>query len=868
MSRPAEEQSDRMTNILEERIKSALEKKGKEVTPQEMWLASFDLLKETVETMGPYTEECLKISCKYAPEQLGDLANPVRMCLNKISHSTNGNSWSDKGFFTLMLKTVCTPEAYTDQSIIDNIIVLCTVKSPKIRKRAIPVLRRIIIHEESSDTTGGKSITFSKLVMTVEKLSEVNLEHSGRVISILNQFMREITKYGMTESMLNIAVNLQKESKSVSVQAITFAEAILKAVPQELLSTHLMIVEDALSKGSDKEDEICILINYVSDVMRASAGVSLQMGCEFIVSENSAVEEGIKEIIKEHIAKNKKITQAVYESVHNLLLSLKGRISLFTKLIVVLAQYCYNEEDVRMNKSIELIIGNIGVDRFMWSVKEREFFYWLPMIKSAVHSTDIEVFIRRFMPEIEVEKRNEDSTQYEALWSCFPSFCRGMKDSNGVFSHFVRQLPFFLSNNSVTGYIAQGITILIEEAHRNIGADPETITLKTNILKTFSIAIDLFERLVLKFKQTQAENEREALRSFTKVLDSAWQRKYYTNIIDTAFVFTGEFFSGELKPEINRKENDVPAPEKVFIENAPLLEIVAHQYVKDAKFTEGVLRYVISTHLRTQKMGYKVLLALVQSGFCPKSLCDFFLDQRTDDVLFQCSRHLRLSVMYEILKRHNITEGVPLCRLIFEMARAVRTEGGRNRSVSFDIINEMAATYSPGVLDEVAKMIMAGIPGKPVDYQAGAIAILSSLFYQGREKVSIEVVEMAMGIIENLSAENKYAVGKASIGFLSIVLIEMDQINKYLTRALVCLDRIIFHFKLKLSENLKLILRKIVEKKGASVLTPPQTELIKQRSSAYKQEEEQRIVVDGDGKMRIKDQKFIKNNRQKRVKRS
>ncbi|KAI5159594.1 hypothetical protein NEAUS03_0425 [Nematocida ausubeli] len=866
MSKPAEEQSDRMANILEERIKGALQKKGVEPTQQEMWLASFDLLRESVETKGVYVEESLKIASKYAPEQLGEQADAVRVCLSKIAYSTGGKSWGDKGFVQLMLKTVFTPEAFADQDLIGRVIDQCMEKSPKTRKRAIPVLRRVIQHE---DSTTGESKTFLKLVAEVEMLVKVNQTHSGRMVSILSQLMQEIIKYGVAEKMLHIALWLQKESRIASVQAITFSDTLLKANPQQFLHMHLAVAEDAAGKGCGSQEDLLILLSYAADIMRNSAGLSLQTGCEFIIqSEESAIEESIKELIKKEIGNSKRMPQPVCEAVHNLLLALKGRVALFSKLIVVLAQYCFNEKDMRINKSIELIIGNIGVDKFMSTIKEREFIFWLPMIKSAVHSTDIEVFVRRFMPEIEAEKRKEDKTDYEAFWSCFPSFCRGMKDSNGVFAHLMRQMPYFMSSPAVSGYISQGITILIEEAHRDMGADAATITLKTNILKTFSIAIDLFERLVLRFKQNPTDNEREAIRSLTKVLDGAWQRRYYADIISRAFVFSGEFFTGEIKPDIKRKENDVPETERVFIENAPILEIVAHNYTQDAKFTEGVLRYVVSTHLRTQKMGYKVLHALIQGGFCPRSLCDFFMDQRTDDVLFQCSRHLRILVIYEIIKRHNIQEGPLLCRAVFEIVRTVRTEGGRNRKAAFDIINEMSATYPAAVLDEVCKMVMAGIPTGLVDYQAGGIAILSSLLYQGKESLSAEVVEMAVQIVESLSAENKYAVGKASIGMLSVVLIEMDLIDKYLSRALVCIDRIIFHFKMKLGENIKLILRKIIEKKGSSILSVPQKELVNYKAAGHRQEEEQRIVTDADGKMRIKDQKFVRNNKGKRVKRS
>ncbi|KAI5190220.1 ribosomal RNA-processing protein 12 [Nematocida minor] len=868
MKQPVEEQTDRTVKILEGKIREIIEKEGKQATNEAMWHGAFDLLKESLDTSGAYVDESLKIASKYAPEQLNERANEVREYLSKLAHLTNEQKWKEKDFYQLMLKTVFTPEAYTDSDLVDKVIDLCTSTSPKIRKRALPVLRRVIEHE---NTAAQESKTFNKIVAKVEALSASNVEYSGKIISILGQLQQEIAKYGATERMLEIARAIQEASPKMSIPAITFSEFLLAANPAQYLDKHIFLAEASAHKGCTTAEELSILIKYLIAIFKNSSVHSFQTGAEFVLdAEGSPLEQMVKDVLKAEMDRSlpNKIDAEVYAVVHELVSTLKSRMFPgFKKVIVLLAQYCFKENDLRVAKDIEIIIGSIGVDKFMKTIKEKEFYFWLPMIKAAVHSTDIEVFVRRFVPEIQALKNAEDKKEiYEALWSCFPSFCRGMKDSSGLLKSLIQQIPLYLNNPAVRGYICQGLSVLVEESQREMVAHPESVPFRTGILKTLSSAVDIFEKILFRFKKDQTENEREAIRSLSKVVDPEWQNKYYSNIINTAFVTVGELHTGELRPNLERKETDVPEPERIFIDNAPVLEVIAGALVGNSTVTEGTLRYIVSTHLRTQKMAYKVLLALVQAGFVSNSLVDFFMDPRTDQVLFHCSRHLRLQVLHTLIKQCGVNDDAVICRLIFEVIRAVRTEGGRNRKVSFDIVNEMAVTYPADKLNAVCKMAAAGIPGGLVDYQAGAIVTLTSFMYHGREKISEEVMDMAFDMMESLSADKKYAVAKASIGLMSTLLIELDQLDKYMERALICVDRIIFHFKMKLHENLKLLLRKIAEKRGTCDFSHPQKTLLNHRP-VNRQEERERIVTDRDGKMRIKEQSIVDAPRRKKVRR-
>ncbi|KAH9385515.1 uncharacterized protein NEMAJ01_0411 [Nematocida major] len=868
MKHTVEEHTDRTVKILEGKIKEVIEKGKQEATKEAMWLGAFDLLKESLNSTGMYAEESLVLANKYAPETLGESANEVRECLTRMAHASKDKAWENRGFCQLMLKTVFTPEAYADADLVDRVIDQCTCKMPKSRKRALSVLRRIVEHE---NTTYGESKTFDKIIKTVEALADKDIEYAGRIISILGQLKQEIAMYNSTEKMLRIVQRMQAASPNASIPVLTFAESLLLDAPLQHIDLHVALIESAAGKGCQTSESLSILLKYLALVAKSSSVRSMQTGEPFFVeAEGSSFELSIKELVSEAIEKAKpaRIDVSLCEAVHSLMVALNERaFPAFKRVVLVLAQYCFNEKDLRMAKCVELMIGAIGLDQFMKAVKEHEFFFWLPMIRSGVHSEDIEVFMRRFMPEISVTCRTEKKAEYEALWACFPSFCRGMKDERGLFGKLMEKLPFHLSNPSVRGYISQGISVLVEESYREMERNPSAIPFRTALLSTLSNAIDLFERLLQKFKLEQTENDREGLRSLIKVLDADWLRKYYAEIVESAFLQTEEMYSGELRPDLNRKETDVPEHERVFINNAPLLEVSAHMFVGNAQVTMGVLKYVMSTHLRTQKMAYKVLLGLIHGGFCPASLIDFFMDPRADAVLFQCSRHLKLQVMHELVKKHNVQEGPVMCRLLFEIIRAVRTEGGRNRKVAFDITNEIAVAYPAPVFAEICKMAAAGIPSGNSDYQAGGIVVLSSLFYQGRDNVTVEILDMAFDIVDRLSTEKKYAVAKGSIGFLSVLLIELGHMDRYLEKALVCLDRIIFHFKAKLHENIKLILRKIVERRGVSVLTCPQSALLDYKIGRSRHTEEERIVTDASGKMRIKEQKIVKTTGKKRVKR-
>ncbi|KAI5173588.1 hypothetical protein NEFER01_0134 [Nematocida sp. LUAm1] len=858
MSKENGEESDRKVKILESKIKSVLFGEGKKPSKENIYVSALSVFKESLGRNNEYIEESIRIMNLNAPETLGELSDEVRELLKKYVSLTTYKNWEVKDVYSLLLKSVFTEDAYGDSEVIDLIIDLSLSSSPKIRKRAFPALRRVIEHE---DKKNGSSKTFQRLMQMVEALSEKDHEHSGKIISILSNLTEEISRYNLTDRMLDICKSMIEASETLSISAICFARTILSSSSDKKLNTHLYLLTEALKKDKKLVEDTVILLEYSAEIFRTSVLDTVKGKENFLLlEEGSEIDQLLKNLIKNERKENEKLPLEICLSLHSLIKSLGTYIfPYFKKLIVAVAFYCHSANDLRISKEIELIIGNIGIEKYLKAINGQEFYFWLPMIKSSVHSTDLSFFFTKFIPFIQKEKNNDIKTEYEALWSCFPSFCRNTSDHGNVLRKLIDTFYGHLQMPSVRGYICLGIHTLVEESLKSIASgtlSTEEVLSRTKILKEIGEATGLFEKLVFRFTKDPTENERVCIRSMLHAIDSQWQIDYFNGIIEKSFI-DAIIPNTELKPEINRKENDIPEHERIFVEHAPLLEIVASGLVGNQKVEEGLLKYCLSTHLRPQKMAYKVLLCLIRNGYSSSALIEFFLAPQVEQVLFLCSRHLRVEILYELSKIHGIRNGDLICRLIFEAIKIVRLEGGRNRKTAFDTITEISVMYTNEELSEVWKMACAGIPNGLADYQAGAICILTSIMYNGKEKIEIENIDMAFEMIENLSSEKKYATSKALLGFLSVLFTETPHIDRYVERALICIDRVIYHFKPKLHENLKLLLRKVLDVRDVkSKLSYPQKELLAHKAKSSRVEERNRVTTK-DGKLFIKERETL-----------
>ncbi|KAI5193228.1 hypothetical protein NECID01_2185 [Nematocida sp. AWRm77] len=870
------EQTERSTQILDEKIRKELGKEQSPLSEKSLWAGAFSVLEASLRNKGAYAYEAVQLLNKYSAEEVdGSTYNALRACLRKYCAGTQGKAWEDKAFCSLVLKSMCTEEAYTDSEWVDKTLELAMHISPKIRRKALPGLRRVIEHEDKE--TGGSS-TFEKVVKKVEAMVRANLECGGKAVSILNNLHKEIAKYGMTGRMLDIVEEMQSGAKTLSIPAIKFAHALLEESTENSVRRHLIVLNMSAQKGASTTEEFTILMEYAAAVFKHSNTKAVLGTEEFLVQEEgTSTESLLRDLILGEIERNRpeKLSVEACVAVHGLLQG--ASVNLFPgfkKVIETLAEYCFSEKDTRVSKEIELIIGHIGVERFLKTVGEREVLFWIPMMKSAVHSADIEVFKRRILPQIEVRKAQHNKAECEALWSCFPSFCRNMEDREELIGEVLTVAREHINNPTIRGYVSQGVHRLVEDAHKTLLSFPseKTALEKTKVLRAIGEDTELFEKIAKYFKKEPTENERVCLKSMLSVISSEWQMAYFGEIIERSFAKSEEKQASpeELRPEYDRKEKDVPEEERVFIENAHLLEIIACGLLGNKKVEEGVLRYCLSTHLRTQKMGYKVLLALIESGYNSKQLIDIFFHETSDKVMFACSRHLKLQAMYNLLKIHKLDEGELLYRVVFEMISIVRVEGGKNRKTAFDMAAEMASTYSTEKLSEVCKMALAGLSSQgKADYQTGSIVILTNLIYIGKEKVAVEILDAIFDAIYELSSKKVYSSSKAILGLLSVLLVHTPHIDRYLERSLVCIDRVIYHFKLKLHENLKSLLRRVLEKRNiADSLSYPQKELLKHKGGHHMMEEKERVFTDDSGKILIKEQVLVgRNNPRKKLKR-
>ncbi|KAI5185632.1 hypothetical protein NEHOM01_0958 [Nematocida homosporus] len=850
---------EKRIKILENKILSILPTEDQTDSSEAIWKAALSLLKETLCADGGFAEEAIILIFRKSPESLGDHCDEVREILKRYACLTQNKVWASKEFYSLVLKTVFTEGAYQDLELIDKIVELCTNPSPKIRKRAFPALRRVIEYE---DRVSGSSPTFHKLMHMVEAIATTSPEYSGKIISILGNLTQEISKYNLTDRMLGICQAMQVASDTVHAGALAFARSLLASSLGAHLPMHLHLLTSALQKEDISEEDSILVLTYAAEIFKQSNLRTIQGLDDFILtSEGSEVETLIKQVIKAQIerVKPEKLPIDVCMAIHQLVFALSTRIfPYFKKVIVMIAYYCYTAKDLRMSKEIELIIGNIGVEKFLKTIKEKEFYFWLPMMKASIHSCDLSVFLSRFVPEIQALRNSDKTTEFEGLWSCFPSFCRNASDSKNSLRTLLTLFLGYTSDPVVRGYICQGLHLLIEEAQRGLaGATrPDEIESKTKILQVLADSNDLLMKIVFRFRKSPTENERQYIRSMLSIVSNEWQDKYLDTLLVQCFAEEEVPPPAELVPEYTRKENDIPEYEKIFVENAHVLELMTGKLMERGWAVEEILKYCLSTHLRPQKMAYKVTIALIKSGYTPKSLLEFFLSPVAEQVVFLCSRHLRLETIYLLISAQRLQEGEEVCRLVFEMARTVRIEGGKNRKVAYDMAAEIGASFPADKLNEVCKMACAGIPNGTADYQAGAICILTSLIYNGPGKCTTDTLDVIVGILEELTAEKRYAPSKAILGFFSVVFTSTPHIDRYLSKALICIDRIIFHFKSKLHENIKLLLRKILDERNIyQSLTYPQKDILQHRPQSRVQEKD-RVQIK-DNKIHIRDQEII-----------
>jgi len=861
-----EQETEKRIKIIENKIKSALLAEGKETNDENMWKGAFSVFVASIRTNCEHAEESLQIVRNYAPESFGESCNEVREALKRYSMLTQQKAWENKAFYSLVLKTMFTEEGCADQECVDRILELSVSESPKVRKAAIPTLRRVMQHESRS---AGESRTFNRLVQMVVCLQEGSAEHSGRAISVLNQLHQEISKYGAAGQMIEIAQHIQNVSESASVPVVTFIHALIENRAPSPLQKYAVVLNTAMRKGCRTSEEAAIVFRSLGALFKESVTREVKGEEEFVIGKKgSETEELIKEIFEAEVERSKpehlKIEACL--AVHALLEGAKTKISVcLRKLVASLATYCVTEKDMRVSKEIELVIGHIGVEAFIETVGEGELLFWAPMMKAAVHSTDIEVFRRLVLPEISRSRRRKDEESYASLWGCFPAFCRNTTDRRRMLPKILVICAEHLGSQTARGHIAQGLSSIIEDgisarANGNREDGSREGGSREEIVKAVADATYIFERIASSFKQEPTEAERQYIRGMMKIVSPVWKEHYVKEIVEASF-HEMEELAGELRPEYQRKENDVPECERAFVENGHLLEIIAPELVNNSEVIEGVLKYCLSTHLRTQKMAYKVVLGLIEGGFCPKSLVEFFFNEKTDKVMFLCSRYLRVQVLYALLNRHRIEEAELVCRAVFEAIGISRTEGGKNRKIAYDMAADMTVRYGEEKLNEVCKMALAGIPNGNADYQAGAICFLTTLLYNGAAKIREGTFDMIFEAVDALSAENKYATSKAIIGYLSTLLTSTPHMDRYLNGSLVCIDRVIFHFKQKLHENIKLLLRKILEKRNiGEKLSYVQKELLKHKPQ-NRTEEKDRVFVEGDGKIVIKDQEVIKREK-------
>ncbi|KAI5181335.1 hypothetical protein NEOKW01_1529 [Nematocida sp. AWRm80] len=860
---------DRSTIILENKMKEILKNSNQEESIENMWEVIFSLFKESLQSKGEYLSETVNLLYKYTTETLKERANEVRPYLLEYAKRNEESAWEKKEFFSLVLKTVYTEEAFTDEALIERVLSLCQDASPKTRKKALPALRRIIEYEQS---VSDHSKTFDRLVGLLESACTVNQTYSGKIISILGNFHQEIARYNQVERMLAIARTLQGICTVVSIPAITFARSFITPRNPEYFHKHLEIIEAAAMKGCTTTEESILLLDYAADLFKYNAQAKVLYKTEFIIEHpGSIIEEQLKEIIAAEIARKapENISLEMCLAIKKLIQGLNYNLfPCFKKIIQLVSKYCQESNDLRLSKEIELIIGYIGLDRFLKSIKEKEIRFWLPMIKASVHSADIDLFMTILLPEIkQYNRKPEKKEEFEALWACFPSFCRNAKDPKNHFPELISSLIKYIENPTVRGYICQGVTILAEETQREIVRPGETEApeTKARILAALTNTIPLFDAILSRYLKEQTENEKTYLKTMLGIINQDWIRSYVENILNNCFTQSrGPIDINTLKPEYGRKEKDIPKEELMFVEYAPLLELLAPTLVQQPAVQEGVLRYIISVNLRPQKMAYKVILAMIKCGYNHRSLIEMFFSPAVEKSIFLCSRYLRVEVIYALFKVHEPTP-MEECALVKELINIVKMEGGKNRKVPFTIITEMAATYNEEKTNALCQILLAGTAKSTSDYQAGAINLLATLLYNAQDKVSEETHDMIFTMIENTSKTKQYQPSKAIIGYLTVLLMNTRYTDKYMAGSLKCLENITYNFKAKLLENLKVIIRKLVEYRPILNDLPTNLKDLLCRSSRDRTQEKDRVHFNQEGKLEIKDRQVHPRHRSNRV---
>lgn len=876
---------EKTSGILLKKIEKVLKSSGKDPSRENIWAAALDVLEASIQKNGEYLHETLWLLNRYIPNTLEDQAVKMLELLQKCAVLTQNQIWMQKdseknesetdpeksvsrGFLALVIRGLCSQAAYEHTECVDGLVDCSAYVTPKIRKKIASVLQRVIRYEHSERES---KRTFQRIFRITDAHISAENDQAQKMLVLLAMLAQEISVLGEAPSVLLAAAKIQRKKKDQCAAAISLAAALLAEDPDQDLDVHKEILCDALEKPEHAPDLFECTLEYASQIFRAwrrPAVISAGKKTDMEEYEGSCMELALSAYLKNEVSHHapEKIPDSSCKAINNLIRSLKQKIfPSYKKVVTAVAHYCLEAKDMRMSKEIELVIGYVGPEKFLKCVREGSFSFWLPMLKAAVHSTELSVFCDKIMPRIyESRKQRDREQEHLALWSCFPSFCRKATDKKRRICGLLEQFGSFLQNPGHREHIALGVHTLVEEARNFLSGnfavapeDPEkneeAAAEKGDFIFAVGRSTFFIEQMLQHTRKDPTESEKLCIRSLLSVADADWLSGYLRDVVSQSFAEHIESHAQGMRPEHDRKETDVPEPEKVFIENALVFEMLAPSLKGCKQLEEGVLKYCVSTRLRTQKAGYRVMLGMVRGGYCPPALADFFLHKNTETVMFSCSRFLRLQVLHEVLRILGKDEGVGLCRLIYEMSKTVKIEGGKNRKVAYDIAAEMAVRFAEDKLGEAFKMALAGIPKSTSEYQSGVISILSTFLFNAKEKVPVDVLDMVVITLDELTSVKVYSTSKAALGFFSVLLMDTPHTDRYLSRVIGCADRIATCYKMKLHENLKVLLRKTLEKRKESkeLLTYQLKQLLNHRPQNRTREDD-RVFTNPEGKLAIR----------------
>lgn len=840
---------ERKAALIDSKIRGALAQEGREATKENLWKGALSVFAASANRDGRYLGELLHLLNANCPEELGGQCVRIKDLLLRCEQLYPEKGLrEDKDFYTLLLKTGASEAVLEDQEYIGKVMDLLLHSSPKARKRAVPTMRKIISRERGAGP-GATSRSFDRLLSIAERFVETEEGSHAKMVSVLGNFHQEIAELLQEERACRMARQIVDagEGRGV-VAALYFLGALLRSSAGHApdLYRHLDIANACAEQGvaSDDAGPSALLVDYYAEIFKRSASASLlHPGGEFLVSsEGSETERVLGDYMQLVLGKETTLDQ--HQSIKRLLGSLRGRIfPCFKKLVGALASSCRSKKDPHLEKEIEVVIGEVGPEKFMKAINNQDFLHWLPMMRAGINNSDVGVFCRRFLPEIQKARSNpRQRSAYEQLWGCFPSFCRRMQDSEGVLSAVLDEALKGISDKAVRGPLSHGVQILVEEA---LGAELHVARGEGSARHIAALAgrADLFEAIAFHHARSPGDNEKLALGSLLKVLDAEWQDRYFAGIIGKAF------------PGMDAGENPGSAEiEKEFVRHAQILQLAPRRLIGNELAEAGVLRYCLSAQLKAQRAGYKLLLCMAREGYGGQSLLDFLTHADARSAMFPCARHYRVEILYVLLRRLGQESGVAMCQLVCEVVALLKEEGGKNRKTGYDIVTDMAGRYPTPVLDEMCKMAVAGIPSGDAPFSAGCVHLASALLFAAKERVSPAAVDCVFDACEALTNKKAYQIGKALVGFFAVLLADTPYRDRYIERSFRCLDTLLFHYKAQLKNNLRTLFRRVSERRDvAQYLSPHQKDFFKSRGRRFAEEKESRlrVVTRGDGRIEV-----------------